>query len=199
MRYSNAREFVREYAENLSKGGLFIKDAYALAPLQPVAVRVELPGLGTYEVRAEVVHIIAPDMAAQLGRPAGAGLAIVEGTEAFQQTLEQYLQRLGQRKDHAVLIADESAGILLGSCGYRVSRVPLPNDIVDAVTDAARPIVGVIVPEALVADFQRRLDQVAAVKEVASCVHSMETFANIDDILACLDDHLLARLARTGS
>lgn len=190
VRYSTAREFVREYAENLSKGGLFIRDAYSLEPLQQVTVRMELPGFHKYDILAEVVHLIRPDVAAQLNRAAGAGLAIVRAPSGFEEALERYLQRLGQRKDHQVLIADEPMGILLGSCGYRVSRAPLPSETQQKVAESARPVIGVIVPEALVADYRRAL----AKTDAHDVVHDLEGFANIDEILAQLDRHLMARL-----
>ena len=190
MRYATAREFVKEYAENLSKGGLFIKDAYALAPLQKVAVGIDLPGLGTFEILAEVVHIIAPSVAATLGRPAGAGLAIVESPPGFQQALETYLQRLGQRKDSLVLITDEPAGVLLGSCGYRVSRAPLPSELAATVVHASHAIIGVMVPGALVSDYRRALGSSQHGRAIP--VHDIESFDHIDDMLALLDSYLMA-------
>lgn len=193
VRYSTAREFVHEYAENLSKGGLFIKDAYALTPLQLVTVRLELPGFEHYDISAQVVHITPPDLAAQLGRQAGVGLAILASPPGFEQALEQYLQRLGQRKDHQVFIADEPMGILLGSCGYRVARAPLPGDIGPAISQSARSVIGVLVPEAMVADYRRALAGTAE----HGVVHGLEEFANIDKILAQLDHHLMSRVQRT--
>ena len=196
VRYSTAREFVREYAENLSQGGLFLTGAHTLAPLQLVAVSMELPGFQKYDILAEVVHIISPDLAAQLGRHPGAGLAIVGSPPGFHHALESYLQRLGRRKDHVVLIADESMGILLGSCGYRVARAPLPGDVARAVVESAQPVVGVLVPTALIADYERALTETAT----RAVVHGLEAFTSIDEILAQLDEHLMADfLANTAA
>lgn len=195
VRYSTAREFVREYAENLSKSGLFIKGAYALAPLQLVAVRIELPGFGQYEILAEVVHIVSPEQSVEYNRPAGAGLAIVGSPPEFPQSLEGYLQRLGQRKDHLVLIADEPAGILLSSCGYRVKRAPAPGDVREMVRDADRPIIGIIVPGAQVKDYRRILSGMVE----PHVVYDMESLADIDEILAWLDDNLMHRLDASKS
>lgn len=190
VRYSTAREFVTEYAENLSKGGLFLKDAHEIAPLQMVAVRLQLPGFREYEILAQVVHIVPPDTAALLGRSAGAGMAIVHAPEGFQQALEQYLQRLGQRKDHQVFIADEAVGILLSSCGYRVARAPVPSEVRQAVAEAVRPVIGVIVPDTLIDDYRRALVDTSA----GTAVHGIDSFADIDDMLTQLDSNLMAHL-----
>ena len=103
VRYEIAHEFVREYAENLSRDGLFITGAQDLELLQEVAVEIGLPGFQSFRVRAEVAHIFDEEHAAPLGRVAGAGLAITRAPPGFQDALTGYLHRLGKRADATVL------------------------------------------------------------------------------------------------
>jgi hypothetical protein len=97
VRYEVAAEFRREYADNLSRGGLFIRGGSGLARRREVDVAIELPGLGEFHVQAEVMHVIGADEAAELGRTAGAGLSIAHAPDGFQAALAQYLERLGRR------------------------------------------------------------------------------------------------------
>lgn len=190
VRYSTAREFVQEYAENLSSGGLFITGAYALEPLQQVTVRIELPGYGEFEVKAEVVHIIPPDKATEYKRPAGAGLAIVEAPMGFDQILKSYLWRLGSRKDHTIMISDEPVGILLSATGYRVKRVPAPDEVIPQITESEKPVIGILVPSTDISTYARALNG----SGVDRLLHAIDGFANIDQMLARLDEELLRRL-----
>lgn len=193
MRYSTAREFVQEYAENLSSGGLFITGAHSLDPLQQVTVRIELPGYGEFEVKAEVVHIVQPEQAATFKRPAGAGLAIVEAPMGFDQILKGYLWRLGRRKDYVIMISDEPVGILLGATGYRVKRVPSPDEVTTTLVQSDKPVIGILVPGSQISVYARVLDGIGD-----RLLHAIDGFANIDQMLARMDEELLRRLRQQG-
>ena len=78
VRYGNAEEFLIEYVENLSVGGLFIRGAFNLEPLSEITVELDLPGYKTFSLRARVAHILTPDAARSANRPAGAGVEIVD-------------------------------------------------------------------------------------------------------------------------
>jgi uncharacterized protein (TIGR02266 family) len=127
VRYAVAADFVREYAENLSRGGLFVRGASGLARRRDVEVEVELPGLGSYRVHAEVMHVIDEAEAQGHGRTPGAGLAIVDAPDGFAAALETYLGRLGRRGDARVLVAGDEAARLLAAAGYQVDRLDAPR------------------------------------------------------------------------
>jgi hypothetical protein len=190
VRYSTAREFVQEYAQNLSSGGLFIREVGDLQALQQVDVRVELPGFGEFDVKAEVVHIVTPEQAEQYQIEAGAGLAIVQAPPGFDNNLKAYLWRLGRRKDFTIMISDEATGILLGATGYRVKRVPIPDELREAVAQADKPVVGILVPSNHFNMYLKALHG----SDQARLIYAIDQFENIDIMLASLDEELLLQL-----
>ncbi len=187
VRYSTAREFVREYADNLSQRGLFIRGAHTLEPLQEVKVRIELPAFGEFEVTAEVVHIVPPEKAAEYKRPAGAGLAITQVPKGFDEALNSYLVRLGLRKDRAVMLSDEPLGILLCATGYRIERVPLPHEVCARVESARKKVLGILVPTAELPIYRQALSRIRA----DNLLHPLDQTASFDDLLGRLDRLLL--------
>lgn len=186
VRYETAADFVREYAENLSKGGLFIRRARGLTRHRDVMVELELPGYGAYQVRAEVVHVITPEMAAEHGRAAGAGLAIREAPDGFEEALSNYLLRLGRRADSLVLAAGEPASRLLVAAGYQVVPVASPDGLGDALAghDHEARLVGVVVPGAEVDPYR------LAAADHADLVVAMDEPQQIDQVLVQLDARL---------
>jgi Tfp pilus assembly protein PilZ len=179
VRYETAADFVREYAENLSKGGLFIRRARGLSRHRDVMVELELPGFGSFQVRAEVVHVISPEMATEHGRAAGAGLAIRETPDGFEDALASYLVRLGRRADSLVLAAAEPAGrrrVGGGVTGAPGGAPPLGG--------ADARLVGVVVPGAEVDPYR------LAAADNAELVVAMDEPREIDEVLVQLDQRL---------
>jgi hypothetical protein len=153
VRYEVASDVVREFAENLSRGGLFIRGARGLQGRRDVMVEIDLPGHGRYKVRAEVAHVISEEMAAEHGRAAGAGLHIRDAPEGFEEALVGYLERLSRRADSIVLVADEEPALLLHAAGYQVRAVSSPERLGALVEGCELPLVGVVVPDARLAEF----------------------------------------------
>ncbi len=149
--YESAAEFVKEYAENLSAGGLFIAGATDLSPLDLIAVEITLPGYGTHRVKAEVAHVIDADTASRAHCTAGAGLAIKEAAAEFSEALLGYLARLGRRADYLVLVEEPALREALGRAGYQTGPVPDAGGMVAVVARSETPILRVIVrPERVV-------------------------------------------------
>ena len=186
VRYETAADFVREYAENLSKGGLFIRRARGLSRHRDVMVELDLPGFGAYQVRAEVVHVITPEMAAEHGRAAGAGLAIRETPDGFEEALSNYLIRLGRRADSLVLAAEEPTARLLVAAGYQVAPVAGPDALGEALAgqDQDARLVGVVVRGADVDPYR------LAAADNAELVVAMDEPREIDEVLVQLDARL---------
>lgn len=146
VRYSSAQNYVEDYADNLSEGGLFIAGAqHHLEPLQEVTVEVELPGYGLYAVGAQVAYVLDQQGAAKGGRTPGAGLAVVSAPPDFQHVLMEYLMVLGRRKDVHVLVASPGVGEFLACAGFQVATAPPPERVCLAILDTPR-VVGVVVP-----------------------------------------------------
>lgn len=184
VRYQTAHEFVAEYAENLSKGGLFIRGAHELRPLQEVKVEITLPGFGEYVVVGEVAHILSAEMASRCGREAGAGLAITSAPAGFQDAISGYLQRLGRRADATVLTTVAETGAAVAAAGYSVLPAPGPEELSAWIVRAEQPVVGVIVSEGEALEYRR----VAAAAGAGEIVHVAE--AGLEALLARLDQEL---------
>ena len=126
VRYANAEEFVADYVENLSAGGLFIAGANRLPLFTETDVHIELPGQGNWTVRAKSVFLIDDVAAEKIGRKAGAGFEILDKPPGFDDALLGYLLRLGRRRDHAVMVGEVPGVSLIGDAGYRV--IPLESE-----------------------------------------------------------------------
>ncbi len=125
VRFSSASEFVSEYAENLSAGGLFVRRAHNLEPLSEVDVEINLPGSGRFVVRARVAHVLDADTAARYNRQPGAGMQLVKTPAGFQDALMEHLGRLGRRRDSLVLVEDSACDTVLSTAGFRTELAEL--------------------------------------------------------------------------
>jgi hypothetical protein len=183
VRYVKADRFLRDYAEDLSKGGLFIAGAHHLEPLEEVEIDIDLPGLGTFRVLAETAHVVTPERAEKLGRRPGAGLAITRCDKQFRDALHEYLERLGHRADRRVLVGDQACAVVLGETGYQVAPAPPPAELAAALAASQMPVVGVVVPRAEHAAYAAA----AAVVGAGDIVLEMDHVEEIDNVLTLLD------------
>lgn len=186
VRYEVAADFVREFAENLSRGGMFIRGARGLARRRDVVVELDLPGYGVFEVMAEVAHVVSDQMAAEHGRTAGAGLAIRESPDGFDQALSGYLTRLSRRADSIVLCAESEAARLLHAAGYQVRSVASPERLGALVEGCELSLVGVVVPDGRMAEFT----EAARGTHAADLLVPMQAERRIDEVLVRLDRRL---------
>jgi PilZ domain len=186
VRYEVAADFVREFAENLSRGGMFIRGARGLSRRRAVVVEIELPGYGSYEVHAEVAHVISDERAREHGRSAGAGLSIVETPDGFDEALSGYLMRLSRRGDSIVLAAEEEVARLLHAAGYQVRAVSSPERLGALIDGCELPLIGVVVPDVRLAEFTAAAQGTTA----AELLVPIEAERRIDDVLVRLDRRL---------
>jgi Tfp pilus assembly protein PilZ len=186
VRYANAEEFVTDYVENLSAGGLFISGAHQLPLLTETDVAVELPGQGNWTVRAKVVFLIDPTAAAATGRSAGAGLSILEKPPGFDDALLGYLLRLGRRRDHAVMLADGVIGAqLFVDAGYRILPLESEDEVAIGLADETSAVVAIVLSPSLYQPYKDRLGERG--KAVVFAVGSIE---DVHDVLARIDSLL---------
>jgi Tfp pilus assembly protein PilZ len=186
VKYWAAKEFVVEYAENLSNGGMFIKGAEHLRPLDAVSVEVTLPGFGTFAVKGEVAHVMTSEQATMYQRTAGAGIAITKAPPDFQDALSRYLQRLGSRADKAVLVVEERLRNLLSHTGYHVGPAPEPAGLASAMVRSEYPVVALIVPP----DMAARYAAEAAAAGAGNVVIPMSSEKELPTVLERLDAEL---------
>ncbi len=186
VRYGSAREFVEEYATNLSAGGLFIRGAYDLEPLTPITVEISLPGFRSFRVHAQIVHVITPEMAAASGHQPGAGVAITQRPEGFDAAMTEYLQRLGRRRDHLVFASDEACRKLLEDAGYQTAPAPPAADLGSVIAGSDFPVLGVVVARAQESAYTAA----AAAAGIPGAVRSIDYLEELDDLLTELDKDL---------
>jgi Tfp pilus assembly protein PilZ len=184
--YRTAREFVTQYAEYLSVGGMFVKDATGLALHDEVTVEVELPGHGTFMLVAEVMRVVGQHDPGLLA--AGVGLQIRPGTAGFATAVEAYLACLGHRKNTRVLVELEPWRQRISDAGYQVLPLTPPTRLV-TLLDGSGPI-GIVVPDELAAAYASEL---AFLGETRSTVVPVHPKLPLAPLLAWLDDKLLPK------
>ena len=191
VRFARAVDFVTQYAENLSAGGLFVAGGEALEPLTSVSVAVELPGHGTFEVVAKVAHILDAETAARFGVPPGAGLEIVERPPGFEMALASYLTLLGRRRDARVFVCEEAACAELGDAGFDTEAVAVA-DLAGALAAARGPVLGIVAPAAEIPRCRQLLGAAAG-----DLLVDLPEGESVRDLFAALDERLRT-LAKRG-
>lgn len=186
VRYANAEEFVTDYVENLSVGGLYIAGAHQLQLLTETDVQIELPGQGAWTVRGKVAFLIDPQAAKLAGREPGAGIEILTKPPGFDDALLGYLLRLGRRRDHVIMIAEGMIGAnLFVEAGYRVQPLESEDEVAFALSDSTAAIIAIVLPPSLVTTYRDRLGEAGK-----AIVFSVSTIEDVHDILARIDSLL---------
>ncbi len=169
VRFVRATDFVTEYAENLSVGGLFVRRAHELAPLSDVDVRIELAGYGSFLVKARVAHVLDEAMATKMGRAPGAGLQLTKVPPGFDDALRGYLERLGRRRDFLILVEDEGCAEMLASAGFHITLAKLA--LLVEQTLGASTVLAVVTTRTETATFRAALAASPKQVPVIGCDH----------------------------
>jgi hypothetical protein len=184
--YSSAARFVTDYAENLSIGGLFVAGAHQLQRLDETEVTINLPGRGSWQVRAKVVFIFDEDAARKAGRRPGAGMELIHRPPGFEDALLGYLVHLGRRREVAVMLGEVPGGDQIGEAGYRIVPLVHVEGLAAAIVHAVVPIVAVVVNAEQLAAYRRcALDAGAGeiVLEPSDTEDAADLVAKIDSLL----------------
>lgn len=183
VRFASAHDFVEEYAENLSRGGIFVPGAEHLQVRDTVQIEIDLPGFRTFQVIAEVAHVLSKEAAARVGRRAGAGLAVKEAPADFKDALTAYLVRLGGRRDAVVYSAPGPLADTLAEAGFTVEALVEPVEILERIAASTRLVVGVMVPAEAQPTYLAMLEgtiwegvvmQVTAQTTFAAVIHDLD-------------------------
>jgi len=180
VKYTNAAEFVADYVENLSVGGLFIAGAHQRELLTDTEIDVELPGQGSWRVKARAVFRLDPAEAKRMGRRAGVGFQIIEKPPGYDDALLGYLLRLGRRRDFTVMAGDIAGRQQLVDSGYVV--VPLAVDAELARALANDKLIAIVVPADL-AEALRGYGGGERVIGIANADDIPDLIARLDSIL----------------
>ncbi len=155
VEFPRAQDFVEQYAENLSSGGVFVRGAEGLSQFEQVTIKLALPGLGAFELQAEVIHVIPRDQAGARGP--GIGFAIRVAPPGFDDALTGYLVRLGNRANMTVFVDGEPWRELVSDAGYHVAAVPdAPGELASVIARESS-VAGVLVPTNEAADYAAAL------------------------------------------
>tara|TARA_R110002073_G_scaffold332410_1_gene518217 strand:+ start:4485 stop:5114 length:630 start_codon:yes stop_codon:yes gene_type:complete len=187
IRFVSATEFVTEYAENLSVGGLFVRQAQNLEPLSEITVHIDLAGFDSFKVKARVAHVMDEAMAARMGRGPGAGLQLTEVPPGFEQALSGYLARLGRRRDFLVLADDAGCVKLLDEAGFRAE--PTNPGVVTEQSLASTEVLAVVVGKTSSAMFRDVLAASPRPLPVIGCHYEVDE----EPLLAELDRLVVLR------
>ena len=101
VRFGSVDEFRREYATNISAGGLFIRTDDPPQMEAVVTVVLELPGGPPVEAKAVVVHRVTQEEAKSRKADAGAGVQFVHGDDAFRGRIDQFVASLSAKETAA--------------------------------------------------------------------------------------------------
>ena len=148
-----------------------------------IAITLELPGFGEYELVGEVAHTIDESAAQEHARSSGVGVRIIEAPDGFDDALAEYMERLQQRGDVMVFADDDAFGLLIAAAGYQVKPAPAPGDLKCAAGDCAVPVIGVVVASGRRAEFSRATIA-AGLGDIAI---SMDEANDVDRVLVALD------------
>jgi uncharacterized protein (TIGR02266 family) len=97
VRFGTVDEFRREYATNISAGGLFIRTEDPPEMDAVVAVALELPGGAPVEGKAVVVHRVTAEEAARRQVDPGVGVQFVHGDDAFREGIDRFVASLSAK------------------------------------------------------------------------------------------------------
>src|SRR5882762_4343345 len=96
VRFRTAREFVREHAQNISRGGVFIQTRTPPEVDEVITVQLELPDGGPSATTSGLVmHRVTEGEAAEQGIVPGIGVQFLDADDRFRDHIDRYLAKLG--------------------------------------------------------------------------------------------------------
>lgn len=100
LRFRSRDEFVQQYTENISAGGLFITTDQVIERNTVVEIAMFVPDLAReISVKGRVVYSLDEAAAARFGYAKGIGIQIVELGEADRGLLDEYMAKIVRRRD----------------------------------------------------------------------------------------------------
>lgn len=182
VRFAKAEDYLLEYAENLSQGGIFVATTRNLELDEEATIHVHLPGLGAWAVECRVVHVLGEEEAARRNRRPGVGFEIVSAPKGFRRALSEYLLLLGSRHDTVILVAPGTPQELLASAGYRIVEAHYEKIAARALD--TKGVIAVLVPRSEALDYRLAL---AAKDLPPSLVVAYDRGASLDSLLDVFD------------
>jgi uncharacterized protein (TIGR02266 family) len=93
--FSSNKEFVLEYAENISAGGVFVHAEHPPELDTIVTVSLHLPGNDVaVEAKGVIVHRVSKEEAAQLGKSPGMGVQFVDSSDEVREAIDRAIEHI---------------------------------------------------------------------------------------------------------
>jgi uncharacterized protein (TIGR02266 family) len=93
--FDSNQEFVLEYAENISAGGVFVQTEEPMELDAVVAVSLRLPGNDVpVEAKGVIVHRVTMEDAAKTGKNAGIGVQFLDSSDQFRDAIDKAIEHI---------------------------------------------------------------------------------------------------------
>lgn len=176
VRYRSAEEFVTDYVDNLSRGGLFLAGTCELDMLHELDVELVVEG-ATHQLRARPVYLNPA------GDRPGVGMEITYKPAGFAAAMRDHLLRLGKRREVAVMIGDVPNGDRFAAAGFKLIPLEPPETLIEALSHALVPVIALVVR-------QHERDAYAAIAKSGGkliAVYGVSGATDADDVIHKID------------
>ena len=93
--FSSNQDFVLEYAENISAGGVFVQTEQPMELDSIVTVSLRLPGNEVpVEAKGVIVHRLTKAEAAKVGKHAGIGVQFLDSSDEFREAIDKAIEHI---------------------------------------------------------------------------------------------------------
>jgi len=93
--FSSNKEFVLEYAENISAGGVFVHTEQPPELDTIVTVSLHLPGNDVpVEAKGVIVHRVSKEEAAEPGKSPGMGVQFLDSSDEFREAIDRAIEHI---------------------------------------------------------------------------------------------------------
>jgi type IV pilus assembly protein PilZ len=93
--FNSNQEFVLEYAENISAGGVFVQTEQPMELDSIVTVSLRLPGNEVpVEAKGVIVHRVTKADAAKIGKHAGIGVQFLDSSDEFREAIDKAIEHI---------------------------------------------------------------------------------------------------------
>jgi len=157
VRFLSATEFVQQYADNLTHGAVFVRNAESLKPLEEVTLALHLPGFKWFRLHGRVTHVVDILTSERLQTPMGAGIELLDPPAPFMKALQAYLARLGHRSDCLVLVCECDCLGLLSSAGYW-SQCCTQEELLHVLEKHKHDMRAIVIPPHAFATYEKLLE-----------------------------------------
>jgi uncharacterized protein (TIGR02266 family) len=97
VRFYHREQLIKEYTENICRGGIFIATEEVFEPGEEIGVDLLIPDLATvWHVTGRVAYRLDAEKARQLESPPGIGIQITKTDPRVEEAFRAYVQRIMQ-------------------------------------------------------------------------------------------------------